>query len=150
MVKFSKRLTKLRKAKDITQEQLAELVGISRSAVSLYEIDKREPDFDTLKTLAKFFDCSSDFLLGLTDIKKAHIDDAAANRIPPDLSPETYAIIQAEGMQYRYLILQIMTLFPCFYPNIAESILRPLFCPMLSLPPLLVYSPSSCPALGRK
>ena len=99
MMKFSKRLIELRKAKDITQEQLAELVGISRSAISLYEIDKREPDFDTLRILAKFFDTSADYLLGLTDVKKAHIDDAAANRIPPDLSPETYDIIQ-EAVQY--------------------------------------------------
>ena len=99
MMKFSKRLVELRKDEDITQERLAELVGISRSAISLYEIDKREPDFETLKRLAEFFDTSTDYLLGLTDVKKAHVDDAAANRIPPDLSPETYDIIQ-EAVQY--------------------------------------------------
>lgn len=63
-------LAELRNEKRITQNQMANLTNISRSRLSLYEIDKREPDIDTLKELSKFFNVSTDFLLGLTDIRE--------------------------------------------------------------------------------
>lgn len=79
---FPARLLDLRQKKELTQNQLAELVNISRSALSLYELGKREPDFETLQKLANFFDVSVDYLLGRTDTKKfdLNIDNIAAMR----------------------------------------------------------------------
>lgn len=65
---FSKRIIELRQKKGLTQNELADLVQISRSALSLYEIGKRQPDFDTLQRMADFFNVTTDYLLGRTDL----------------------------------------------------------------------------------
>ena len=61
---FGKRLASLRENKKLTQIELAEKTSISRSRLSLYETDKREPDIDTIRLLADFFGVSTDDLLG--------------------------------------------------------------------------------------
>ncbi|MDI3508754.1 MAG: hypothetical protein PWP48_1345 [Clostridiales bacterium] len=61
------RLVKLRKERKMTQEELANILGISRSALSLYETNKRQPDFQTICRLADFFNVSVDYLLDRTD-----------------------------------------------------------------------------------
>lgn len=65
---FKKRLISLRKKKKLTQDELAKILGISRGALSMYEIGQREPDFATLKKIADFFHISTDYLLGRTNI----------------------------------------------------------------------------------
>jgi len=57
----------LRKNKNLSQAELAQALGISRSALSLYEINKREPDYNILCNIAKYFGVSTDYLLGLED-----------------------------------------------------------------------------------
>lgn len=87
---FGKRLSVLREQKKITQSELAKLTDISRSRLSLYETNKREPDFDTLKQLSDFFNVSTDYLLGRTDISNpvqtiaAHRTDNATDDLPPE------------------------------------------------------------------
>jgi len=61
---FGKRLKKLRKEKKISQEKLADIIGISRSTLSMYELDKREPDIANIVKFADFFGVSTDYLLG--------------------------------------------------------------------------------------
>jgi len=69
-VQFGNRLRKLRKERKLTQEQLGELIDLSESTISLYEGNKRQPDYNTLYKLAKFFRVSSDYLLGYSDIRE--------------------------------------------------------------------------------
>lgn len=64
---FGTRIISLRKSKDLTQTELAEKIGLSRSALSLYELEKREPDIDTVKKIATYFGVSIDYLLGNID-----------------------------------------------------------------------------------
>lgn len=61
---FGTRIVALRKEKGLTQSQLAQELGISRSSLSLYEIEKREPDTETLFKISKHFGVSTDYLLG--------------------------------------------------------------------------------------
>ena len=61
---FSKRLVQLRKEKNLTQQQLSDLVGFSRNTYAQYETSRREPDFDTVQILANFFEVSIDYLVG--------------------------------------------------------------------------------------
>lgn len=61
---FGSRITQLRKQKRLTQKEMAEKIGISRSALSLYELEKREPDFDTVKKIAAYLGVSIDYLTG--------------------------------------------------------------------------------------
>lgn len=63
-MKLGERLKYLRLQKGLTQEQLAEIIGISRSALSMYELDQREPDLGTLIKIADYFSVTTDYLLG--------------------------------------------------------------------------------------
>lgn len=54
----------------MTQEQLAKVLGITRSALSNYEIGNREPDFEITKKLASFFEVSVDYLVGSGETKE--------------------------------------------------------------------------------
>ena len=61
---FSETLKKLRKEKGLTQVQLAKLLKISKSSISMYENGNREPDFETEELIADFFNVSIDTLRG--------------------------------------------------------------------------------------
>lgn len=64
MSRFSKNFKQLREAAGLTQEELSKKLGISRSAVGMYEQGKREPDFEDLENIADFFNVNLGFLLG--------------------------------------------------------------------------------------
>lgn len=61
------RLRYLRKLKNLTQQDLANSLGINRSTYARYETGDHEADYETLNKLADFFDVSVDYLLGRTD-----------------------------------------------------------------------------------
>ncbi len=67
MAKFSDVLTYLRKRSNMSQQQLADATRLTRSAVSMYETGKREPDFETLEVFADFFNVSMDTLTGRSE-----------------------------------------------------------------------------------
>lgn len=58
------RLKELRKDYKLTQEQLGKKLGLSRSAIAMYETNASEPDFQTLTKIADFFSVSIDYLIG--------------------------------------------------------------------------------------
>lgn len=60
---IEQRLKELRNNKKISQSVIAEYLGVTKQAYSLYELGKREPDFETLLKLGEFFDVSVDYLL---------------------------------------------------------------------------------------
>ena len=62
-------IKRLRRENDITQEQLAEYLGITSRAVSQWECDRTAPDISQIPVLCHVFDISSDILLGI-DIEK--------------------------------------------------------------------------------
>lgn len=60
---FSRRLKELRESQNITQEQLASLLNVSRPTIAGYETRQRQPDYDKLIMLSDIFQVSIDFLL---------------------------------------------------------------------------------------
>lgn len=58
------RLRELRLKKNISQEEVARHIGITRSAYSHYEINNRQPVYETLIKLAAFFGVSLDYIIG--------------------------------------------------------------------------------------
>ena len=65
MVEFGVRLRKLRKDRNLTQDQLATLIGVKNSVISFYEVGERIPSPEVLKKLALALHVSSDYLLGI-------------------------------------------------------------------------------------
>ena len=66
---FCDRLRELRRKNGCTQSDLATSLGVSQSTVGNWEAGIRQPNFSTLKRLAKIFNVSVDYLLGRDDEK---------------------------------------------------------------------------------
>jgi transcriptional regulator with XRE-family HTH domain len=67
---FAERLRSLREEKNLTQKDLAQILGLSsKSTITNYEKNDREPDYETLTKIAKYFEVSADYFLGLTNKK---------------------------------------------------------------------------------
>lgn len=64
---FAIRLGKLRDDKKMSQEQLAVALGIDRGTIAKYETKNRNPSYGHLTQFAKYFNVSTDYLLGLSD-----------------------------------------------------------------------------------
>lgn len=80
---FSIHLKTLRVAKKLTQDQVADYVGVSRSVISAYENDMRCPSYEVLIRLSILFGVSTDYLLGIEnrryiDITELSDQEAAA------------------------------------------------------------------------
>lgn len=73
-MEFGDRIKLLREKHELTQEQMARKVGISRAALAKYEINNREPDFKTVKLIADFFNVSIDYLLDREQKNETVID----------------------------------------------------------------------------
>jgi len=57
----------LRKSKNLKAEDLADIVGVKRRIIFMYEKDEAKPSFDVLIALANYFDVSLDYLVGRSD-----------------------------------------------------------------------------------
>lgn len=75
---FGSRLKELRTDKKASQKQVASDIGISITTISQYESDSRFPNEEILKRLCKYYQISSDYLLGLTDTKHAPLSKEEA------------------------------------------------------------------------
>lgn len=67
MPAFNEMLKYLRNRDNLSQSELANKLGVSKSTISMYEVGKRQPDFETLETIADLFNVDMNFLLGKDD-----------------------------------------------------------------------------------
>lgn len=65
MVEFGHKLKELRTQKNLTQKQLAELIGVKNSIISFYEVGDRFPSPEVIVKLAAVLHTSTDYLLGV-------------------------------------------------------------------------------------
>ena len=75
-------IKKLRRERDMTQEQLAEYLGISACAISQWECDRTAPDISQIPLLVRIFGVTSDELLGISDLNK----EADIERLSQEIS----------------------------------------------------------------
>lgn len=94
---ISDRIQSLRKAKGITQEQLADAVGVSRQAVSKWEAEQSVPDLERVVAMAEYFDVTTDYIL-------RGIEPAPKKGSGSRVSPRTMCII-ATALDAAGLIL---------------------------------------------
>lgn len=67
MTKFKERLKELRTDRGMSQSALAEKFDVDFRTISNWEKGLRKPDIDMLVLIAKYFEVSADYLLGLAD-----------------------------------------------------------------------------------
>ncbi len=61
------RIMELRKARNLTQDELGQILNVGKGAVSRYEQGKRQLTPETIHTLCDLFGCTADYLLGRSD-----------------------------------------------------------------------------------
>lgn len=85
MAQLSDMLTYLRKRKGLSQQELANTLKISRSAIGMYETGKREPDLETLEIFADFYNVDMNTLTGKAPVKKQ------TNKLPDTAVPVDFS-----------------------------------------------------------
>lgn len=94
--KIGKRIKELRKASGMTQSELAARLGVSASAVGMYEQGRREPDSDTILKLCSVFDVSGDYLLG----NKEQNDSSGRVEVSEVFDEFTKKLSMQEGLMF--------------------------------------------------
>lgn len=67
---FAQRLKELRKEKELTQAELSKKLGYGYTAIANYESGRNEPSLADLITICRILDVSSDYLIGISDVRK--------------------------------------------------------------------------------
>ncbi|MCX7714606.1 MAG: helix-turn-helix transcriptional regulator [Clostridia bacterium] len=104
MEAFGQRLKQLRKSKKLTQQELADLLGISKVAISEYETGKVNPSPEHLIRIANIFNVSIDYFYGkLLKLSRQeyilNVRTPVLSRIPADIGDST----QLDVLYYREL-----------------------------------------------
>ena len=98
------RLIKLRKSRNMNQEQLANELSLSKFSISLYENEKSNPAEETLIKIARMFGVTSDYLLGLTDDQFNQSDDNFCFYLPKGIPDDIKELLRAvaEHLRIKY------------------------------------------------
>jgi transcriptional regulator with XRE-family HTH domain len=109
-LQYGERIALLREENGLTQEELSLKIGISRAALSHYEKNRRQPDYDTIRKIAAHFGVSVDYLLGHTNIRETPqsiIDTALQD--DPDLMEIWLTIKNRQDLQSLFKEVKPMT-----------------------------------------
>lgn len=99
---IGERLLELRKDADLTQDELALILNINKHSISSYERDKSEPP-DAIKiAIARYFNVSIDYLLGLTDNPVPICNQAMVVRLPDGFTHDMYAELMSYAGYLMY------------------------------------------------
>lgn len=82
---FPSRLRQLRSETGLTQEELSKRLHINRTTYAHYETGRRLPDMETIRMLANFFDCSVDYIIGESNMRKSKQEDTSPEELPKSL-----------------------------------------------------------------
>ena len=81
MTDFGNRLKNLRLRKHMTQSDLAERLGVTKSVISAYETGLRMPSYDILIKISRIFRVTTDYLLGLESKQEIDVSGLTENEI---------------------------------------------------------------------
>lgn len=90
-------LAELRKDRGLKQQDITELLHVSDSTISAHEVGSREPSLDMLVEYARFFNVSTDYLLGMT---------------PDCRNPAILSEVFCDGLTYGHLLQELQKLTP--------------------------------------
>lgn len=81
MIDLGQRLKDLRKAKGLTQQQVADRVWVTKAMISSYELSTRAPSYEVLIKLSKLFGVTTDFLLGIESSRTINVNGLTEKQI---------------------------------------------------------------------
>ena len=113
---FGERLYQLRKQKYISQEELADIMDVSRQSISKWELDQTYPDIDNLVRLAEYFDVSVDFLV--TGEEKSNADEQIKEEICEQDTKTTHTNNALAAWHYEYKSKKTYKGVPLIHVNI--------------------------------
>jgi len=100
---FATRLRLLMDSPGMNQQKLADFIGVTRQAVSAYSLGISLPDIDKFEKIADFFDVSTEYLLGRTEVMKADMEKQAISDV---LQLSEKAIDKIYGLQKDFRLEQ--------------------------------------------
>ena len=74
MLDLGQKVRRLRESRDWSQAELARRTGVTKSAISTYELDMRTPSADVVRAFAKVFGVSADYLLGIAERRAVDVE----------------------------------------------------------------------------
>lgn len=100
-MEFCEKLQALRKQKNLTQEELAEVLFVSRTAISKWESGRGYPSIDSLKAVSKFFGITIDELLSGDELLSIAEDDTRQNSLR--VRDLVYGLMDCSGVMFCFL-----------------------------------------------
>lgn len=109
-MEFSEKLLTLRKAKNLTQEELAEKLNVSRQSVSKWESGQAVPELDKIVALSAVFDVTTDYLL-----KSSEIDDLSVKTEMLEKQQEQMLAREQRQQKIRECVLYGVVIYLVFF-----------------------------------
>ena len=103
---FSEKLLTLRKAKDLTQEQLAEKLNVSRQSVSKWESGQAVPELEKIVAMSVVFDVTTDYLL-----KSSDIDDLSVKTEMLEKQQQQMLVREQKQQKIRECVLYVIVIY---------------------------------------
>ena len=127
---LGEKITELRKRSGLSQEQFGDKIGVSRQAVSKWEMSQTTPDLNKIMAVAEFFGVSTDFLLkdelGMSDLDTCGVAPAASEASKSAGQTvsleEVQSFLAATRSKTRGFIIAIILLFLSPVPGIFLSL----------------------------
>jgi len=107
---FSEKLLTLRKAKDLTQEQLAEKLNVSRQSVSKWESGQAMPELEKIVAMSVVFDVTTDYL-----IKSSEIDDLSVKTEMLEKQQQQMLLREQRQEKIRECTLYVIAIYLVFF-----------------------------------
>ena len=100
-INFSRNLLALRKERKITQEELANYLGITKAAVSKWELNQSYPDITLLPIIAGYFDISIDELLGYEPLMDKEEVKKLYEQLIEEFSTNEFEVVYKKCLDYE-------------------------------------------------
>ncbi len=96
---FSTRVKELREKAGLSMDQLAQLLGVTKSRINMWENNGTVPRMNVLIELSKFFNVTTDYLLGNDEARNLSLENSRLNSLQRNLGKLSEADLEkAEGM----------------------------------------------------
>lgn len=121
---FGKKISELRKAAGLSQEQFGEMFGVSRQSVSKWESDQTLPELATIIKIADFFNISVDELLGRENVKTQETEKVFKNAVKSNQQFRLGCILMIVGVVLTCVLMYVQKDMITFWGNPLKMLVR--------------------------